>query len=147
MIINIYFYILIAFILPWIISIHYLKRKPSPFITYVPVVSSIAMLMNIIGFHFDFWKIEPYDIASLPFDFGIYPVLSCFMINSIDSKKYSTLTFLVFYSLLTTIMEYGAFSVGIVDYGNGWNIGWSLVSYLVAYTIVIIYRKLISAFV
>ncbi|OMG02158.1 hypothetical protein BK146_00020 [Paenibacillus sp. FSL R7-0333] len=119
MIINIYFYILIAFILPWIISIHYLKRKPSLFITNVPIVSSIAMLMNIIGF----------------------------MINSIDSKKYSTLTFLVFYSLLTTIMEYGAFSVGIVDYGNGWNIGWSLVSYLVAYTIVIIYRKLISTFV
>lgn len=27
MIINIYFYILIAFILPWIISIHYLKEN------------------------------------------------------------------------------------------------------------------------
>lgn len=147
MILNIYFYILIAFILPWVISIHYLKRKPSLFIIYVPIVASIAMLMNIIGFHFDFWKIEPYDIAALPFDFGIYPVLSCFMINSLDSKKNSTLTFLVFYSLLTTIMEYGAFSVGIVDYGNGWNIGWTLVSYMGAYTIVIIYSKLISAYV
>ncbi|MNB76956.1 hypothetical protein D3C75_236300 [compost metagenome] len=147
MIINVYFYILAAFILPWCICIYFLKKKPLLFVIYIPIVTSIAMLMNIIGFHYDFWKIEPYDIAALPFDFGIYPVLGCFMINSINSKKHTIFIILFFYSLSTTLMEYGAFCIGIVEYGNGWNIGWTFVSYIVAYTGVIMYSMAINTFI
>lgn len=73
----------------------------------------------------------------------MYPVLGCFMMNRIDSKKHSTFFTLIYYSLFTTLLEYGAFSVGIVVYGNGWNIGWTFISYFVAYMGVMVYRILV----
>lgn len=104
------------------------------------------MLMNIVGFHLDYWNLEPFDIAALPSDFGIYPVLGCFMIDNINSTKYSSLSVIIIYSLITTFLEFGAHLMGIVEYGNGWNIGWTFVSYLIGFTVVVLYRKLLQTY-
>ncbi|WP_425280428.1 CBO0543 family protein [Paenibacillus camerounensis] len=125
---------------------YFLRKNVQLLIVYIPIVTSVAMLMNIVGFHFDFWSIHPYNIAALPFDFGIYPVLACFMISGINKDKHSALAAVALYSVLTTLMEYGAFSTGIVSYGNNWNIGWTLISYFVAYTVIVLYRSLFNKY-
>lgn len=146
MIARILIYTLIALIIPWGICIYYLRKNIHVLIVYTPIVTSIAMLMNIVGFHFDFWSINPYNIAALPFDFGIYPVLACFMVSGIYKNKHSIFAAVILYSVLATLMEYGAFSIGIVSYSNHWNIGWTLISYIVAYSGVVIYRSLINKY-
>lgn len=128
--------IFIAFVIPWIfILILYFKNR-RVLLTVGPFQSSIAYTINSIGFYIGFWDVYPFghkDITHVPFDIGIYPMLSAWMIHFIMQKKFNPFIIILFFSLLTTGIEGMGVLLGRIIYGRGWNIGWTFLSYLVPY--------------
>lgn len=144
--------ILIACLLPWLISIPWIRKQPLLFLVITPVTIATSMLFNTVGFYFNFWNVVPYiaaneTIAGMPFDFGIYPVLASFMVYTINRVNTHPFYIVLLYSLLTTLLEYIAYLMKIVSYGSNWTIGWTFVSYLLAFSCVAIYARLLRLFI
>lgn len=144
--------ILIGFLLPWMVSIHWIRKQPLLFLAITPASIAISMLFNTIGFYFNFWNMKPYihaneTIAGIPFDFGIYPVIASFMVYTIHRVNTYSIYIIALFSLMTTLFEYIAFILKIVSYDNNWTIGWTFISYLLAYICIAIYAKLLSKFI
>jgi hypothetical protein len=102
------------------------------------------MTINTTGLYFDFWNIKPEfkeneTISAMPLDMGLYAVLGSLLVFSLSKRilqLHPVVTFLAF-SVFTTFMEFLALHFGIVSYSNGWNIGWTFISYSIAYLCVI----------
>ena len=71
-------------------------------------------------------------LSALPLDIGLYPVLGCWYIILVQRYRRSAILTLTF-ALGTTLLEGFGVAVGHASYGNGWNLGWTFVSYFVAY--------------
>ncbi|CAN7408370.1 hypothetical protein LJR153_002625 [Paenibacillus sp. LjRoot153] len=133
--------ILIGFVVPWLFGIALFKKAPTLAILIFPVTAFISLLINVFGYHMKFWHFTPLiegveTISSLPFDIGFYPLTGCIAIYWIDIKKKHPLIVLILLSILLTGLEYIAYLVGKVVYSHGWTIGWTFVSYFVAFAAV-----------
>lgn len=120
--------------------------------SYLRLRLPFPCFFNTIGFYFNFWNMKPYiqaneAIAGMPFDFGIYPVISSFMVYTISRVSIHPIYIIILFSLLTTLFEYIVFLLKIVSYDNNWTIGWTFISYLLAYIYIAIYAKLLSKFI
>lgn len=127
--------IVIVLIIPWILMyILYFKDKKIVLII-APFQSAIAFTINAIGFYYGFWDIYPFnkEIVHIPFDIGIYPMLSVYMIYYIKHKDINPFTVIFAFALLTTCIEGIGVRMGRVIYGRGWNIGGTFISYLIPY--------------
>ncbi|MNY35870.1 hypothetical protein D3C86_1703070 [compost metagenome] len=94
-------------------------------------------MINDIGYHVNFWDFTPQieddeTISALPFDIGLYPLAGCFVIYWIDFKKKNPLLIILVGCIILTALEYIAYLVGKLEYGHGWNLGWTAVSYFIA---------------
>ncbi|SFF34648.1 hypothetical protein SAMN04487969_12831 [Paenibacillus algorifonticola] len=94
--------ILIGCFLPWMVSIHWIRKQPLLFLLITPATIAISMLFNTIGFYFNFWNMRPYiqaneTIAGMPFDFGIYPVIASFMVYTIHRVNTHPIPFISLY--------------------------------------------------
>jgi uncharacterized membrane protein len=102
------FNIIIAFIIPWISGIvFYFKDRKAPF-TIAHFQSVIAYTVNSLGFFYNFWSIYPQQyvkFATIPYDLGIYSILSVYLIHFINKSK-SKLYILIFIAIIfTTFLE------------------------------------------
>ena len=138
--------IILGFVVPWIICIMHLYKKEEKLLLFLvaPVFSVVAYTINTFGFYFDFWEVIPFpdqkNLASLPFDLGIFPVLASYLIYFI--KKIKKPYFVVFLmTLFTTFLELIFVYFGRVIYGNYWNIYLTFFSYLFPYLFVYGYYK------
>ncbi|WP_018392480.1 CBO0543 family protein [Bacillus sp. 37MA] len=132
------YFIIIAFIIPWLIVLLHLHPKDKKLIPLIgPFGVVVSFLTNELGLYFGFWEVYPFPdlktIATLPFNLGLFPILGCYMIFFIK-KRMTHPYFVVFLAtLFTTILEFIFVLMGKVTYGNGWNILWTFVSYLIPY--------------
>lgn len=145
-----FFHIIIGFILPWILGAYLFKNQTKLFIIFYPVGVATSILINEIGFNY-FWKMDivfqESSLTSIPYDVGLYPILGCLFICVIHYKKMPILiTFLVF-TLVTIFGEYILVFLEKLVYRNGWNIIWTGVSYLLAYSIFYVYYKIVCKFI
>ncbi|WP_414730932.1 CBO0543 family protein [Bacillus sp. FJAT-28004] len=136
MLINIIF----GFIIPWVLASFMVRKQPILFIVISPVTIVISLLINTIGIYFGFWNFKPYfekieTISALPFDFGLYAVLGSLLIYTLSKRPFRLhpVIIILIFSIITTVLEYMAFLFGFLTYGNGWNIGWTFISYSIAY--------------
>lgn len=138
--------IVVAFIFPWLLVIFFANKVDKLILSLIaPLGSVLAFTIDELGFYFGYWNVIPFDedtIAELPFNLGIYSIFAFLLIFLIHKYKYPTLTILIF-SLITTLLEFIYLLIGRVEYGNGWNIGWTFVSYLVPYYFLWRYYKLL----
>ncbi len=130
-------HLFLVFLIPWIICLmHLYKKDKMLFFLVAPFFSIVAYLMNTLGFYFDFWEVLPFpqqkSFATLPFDVGIYPVLSCYCIYFIKKMNKPFLVLLLM-TLLTTFLEGIFVFFDRVIYRNGWNIYFTFFSYLLPY--------------
>ncbi len=102
----------------------------------------ISIFINVIGFYFDFWHYKPVfqkieTISAMPLDVGLFAVLGTLLIYTCIKRPFGIHPFvaLLVFSLFTTLMEYVVLKFDLVTYSNGWNIGWTFISYFVAYLI------------
>ncbi|MEK4012789.1 hypothetical protein [Peribacillus sp. FSL M8-0224] len=144
------FHIIVGFILPWILGAYLVTNQTKLFITFYPVGVAISILLNEIGFNY-FWRMDivfqESSLTGISYDLGLNPILGCLFICVIHYKKLPFLiTFLVF-PLVTTFGEYILVCLEKIVYRNEWNIIWTGVSYLFAYSIFYVYYKLVCKFI
>ncbi|MGE6204426.1 CBO0543 family protein [Guptibacillus hwajinpoensis] len=133
------FNIVAAFIIPWIAGIFLVRKDFKLFLLIAPFAAFVAIIFDVLGFHFDFWRIDPeYEtepIAAMPMYFGVYPILAGFLFLAIKRTPFHPIVIILFFSLITTIIEGTGVWINLVHYSNGWTIYWTYVSYLLAYLV------------
>ena len=137
--------ILIAFVLPWFIAFRHLSKKDSLLIVLVaPFSSVLAYLINTIAYYFGFWEVAPFpeqkNLASLPSELGIFPILACYLVFFIRKFK-RTYIVVIIMTVFTTCLEQIFVLFGWIIYENGWNIFYTFFSYLLPYFVVYWYYK------
>lgn len=135
-----FFNILIAFVIPWLIAFVHLFKKESLLIVLVaPFSSVLAYLINTIAYYFGFWEVAPFpkqkNLASLPSELGIFPILACYLVFFIRKFK-RTYIVIVIMTVITTCLEQIFVLFGWIIYENGWNIFYTFFSYLLPYIVV-----------
>ncbi|MGO4547023.1 CBO0543 family protein [Paenibacillus sp. 2TAB23] len=116
------------------------RKQPTLFIIISPIAAVVSNVINTIGFYFGFWNYKPKfskieTISAMPLDFGLYAVLGTLLIYALCKRTFRLhpVIVIMIFSLFTTFLEYMALLFGLVKYGNGWNIGWTFISYSIAY--------------
>lgn len=140
--------IVFGFLIPWIFGIYLYKKSPIIVWLFCPISATISALINDIGYHLEFWDFTPLiendeTLSALPLDLGLYPVLASYLIYWIIKNNRYPLLKIAGICFLTTALEFVAFVIGKVEYGNHWNIGWTFCSYLLAYGLVYLYYRLL----
>ncbi|WPC42779.1 hypothetical protein [Clostridium sp. JS66] len=130
----------LGFIIPWIFGVILYFKDRKIVLTIAPFSSILAYVINEFCFHFNFWRLVPLNInddyTSMSVNLGLYPILGCYLIYHISIKKINSYLIILIFAVATTMIEYLAFLFKLVTYGNGWNIGWTFLSYLIPYLLV-----------
>lgn len=130
------FNIIVGFIIPWISGIvFYFKNRKILFIIS-PFSSAIAFIVNLAGPFCGFWSIYPYRygvFSSIPFDLGLYPILSVYLIYYINKTKINPYLLIIIATIFTTLLELFGILTGRVIFSNGWNLSFTFISYLIPY--------------
>ena len=134
--------VILGFVIPWIVCMfHIFKRDTKLVVTIGPFSSVIAFTVTEIGEYFGFWRVFPFDksiVSPLPFILGIYSIIGGYSIYFL--RKYKRPYLVIFLITLFATISEGIWSLlGMVVYGNGWNIGWTFLSYLFPLTLVYLY--------
>lgn len=145
MLINIIF----GFIIPWLAAVHLVLKSPKTLLLIAPFSAAISFLINAFGFQLELWDFTPLipddqNVSALPINIGLYPILGSYIIWTIIAHRKKTTLILFLFTVCTTILEYGGILIGKVSYGNGWNIGYTALSYLLAYSCVYIYFRFLE---
>lgn len=143
--------IVFGFVIPWIAGI--LLWRKAPVIIYLigPIASIVAALFNDFGYHLNFWDFTPKiendeTLSALPLDLGLYPVTASYTIYWIVITRRQAWLKLTVFALFNTTLEFTGLYFGKVEYKNGWNIGWTFVSYCLALLLVYLYYKLLCKY-
>jgi uncharacterized membrane protein len=145
------FNILIGFVIPWIFGFFLWKKSPIIIYLICPVTATVSALFNDIGYHLGFWDFTPKiendeTLSALPLDLGLYPITACLMVYWIVKHNRHAWTKLSIIALFNTSLEFIALHYGKAEYGNGWNIGWTFVSYMLALLLVYLYYRLLEQY-
>lgn len=145
------FNILVGFVVPWVFGLLLWKKFPVVVYLICPFSATVSALFNDIGYHLSFWDFTPKiendeTLSALPLDLGLYPIMACFMIDWIVRKKRQAWVKVTAIGAFNTALESIALHYGKVEYGNGWNIGWTFVSYMLALLLVYLYYRLLEQY-
>ncbi len=144
-----FLYIIIGFIIPWTLGVYLFIKMPKLIIIFVPIGIATAFLINTVGFNY-FWRLKhsynELSLSALPFDLGIYPILTCLFIFSIYYKKLKVYLAIIIFTVSTTLFEQLGHVKHQVIYRNGWNIYLTSASYFVAYMLIYFYYKLVNKY-
>ncbi|WP_279626114.1 CBO0543 family protein [Halobacillus dabanensis] len=141
---------ILAFVLPWTFGILHLYRKDKKVIPLIGSIFSImAFIINEMGLYFGFWEVAPFPkqktLSVIPFNMGVYPILASYLIFFIKCKGNPYIIILLM-TLFTTALECIYVLLGRVVYGNGWNLLYTFISYLIPYIIIYQYHLFLSRF-
>lgn len=129
--------LVLGFILPWAFGIYLYIKDRIIFLVIAPFASVLAYTVNEILFYLNFDRFVPInvadDITTISVNLGLYPILGSYLVYYIRSKKVSPYLLIFIFTFLTTAAEYLGLLFGLVAYYNGWNIGWTFLSYLLPY--------------
>ncbi|MDP4146614.1 MAG: CBO0543 family protein [Bacillota bacterium] len=132
--------ILIGFIIPWIFGIVLFFKDKKILLVISPFTAILAYTLNEFCFHLNFWRLIPIDmnddLTAVSTNLGLYPILGCYLIYCISKSSLNSYLIVIAFTIITTISEYIAVLFKLVKYGNGWNVGWTFVSYLIPYLLV-----------
>jgi len=141
----------VAFILPVSVSLFLFRRYLWLYFTIFPFSAIVAYIFNFLGSYFDFWVLKPImkddsDFSFLPFNIGLYPVLGSLFVLSLKKRKKFLSTFL-FFSIVTTFLEFIYLMFDRVVYSNGWNIFCTFISYVLFYSFISIFAFFLSRYI
>lgn len=132
--------IVLGFIIPWIFGVILYFKDKKIVLIIAPFSSILAYTVNEFCFHLNFWRLAPLNInddyTSLSVNLGLYSILGCYLIYYISRKHINSYLMILIFTIVTTILEYLGILFNLVSYGNGWNIGWTFLSYLIPYLLI-----------
>lgn len=127
--------IIMGWLFPWMIAWFFLRKDVSVIYRIGPISSMIAFAFNEIGYHMKWWSVTPTGagiISFIPYNLGIFPVISCLLIYVRKKASLNSMFLIFIFSIIKTLMESWLVLVDKVNYGNGWNLIWTFVSYILA---------------
>ncbi|TMV51980.1 hypothetical protein FE783_03270 [Paenibacillus mesophilus] len=135
-----------GFIIPWLFGCYLLKNDLKTLITIGPVASLISFAVNDFGVHIQWWSHEPAHLGSLSLftsNVGLFPIVACFMIHFVNlhQEKYKVAIFIS--AVLLSALEGVSLVLNKVNYTNGWNFGWTFISYILSLAIIYRYNLLL----
>lgn len=140
-----------GFLIPWIAGIFLIKHDKKTMLIAFPAAGLISLLLNDFGVYKEWWKLSPKgmeSVTTIPFNLGIYPIVAGWMLYCILQTRFrfNAVLMIALSAALLTGGEFAMVSLGKIKYGNGWNVGWTFVSYLIALALVYGYSRLHSLF-
>lgn len=143
--------IVIGFVIPWMFGIWLHKKSPIIIYLIAPIAAIVSAFFNDIGYYLGFWDFTPKiendeTLSALPLDLGLYPITACYLIYWIVRNNRRPWLKIVSVSLFNTTLEFIALLSGKAEYGKGWNIGWTFISYALALTLIFLYYKLLDKY-
>lgn len=132
--------IILGFIIPWVFGVILYFKDKKIVLIIAPFSSILAYTVNEVCFHLNFWRLVPVnfndDLTYVSVNLGLYPILGCYLIYYISKKYINSYLIILIFTIVTTIFEYLGVLFNLVFYGNGWNIGWTFLSYLIPYLLI-----------
>lgn len=126
--------IILGFIIPWVFGVILYYKDKKVILIIVPFMAVWAYFLNEILFHLNFFRLAPLNIdddyTTMAINVGLYPLLVSYLIYFIKSNKTSRFILVIIFALMPTIAEYLGLLFHIIIYKNGWNLGWSFLSYI-----------------
>jgi len=142
--------IVIGFIIPWIFGVTLYFKDRKTVLIIAPFSSILGYTVNEFCFHLNFWRLVPVnindDLTSMSVNLGLYPILGCYLIYYISKKHVNPYLIIFIFTIVTTILEYLGVLFDLVSYGNGWNIGFTFLSYLIPYLLIYWYYLHVKIF-
>ncbi|MDF2547159.1 MAG: hypothetical protein K0R93_2057 [Anaerosolibacter sp.] len=102
--------------------------------------SMIALIVDIFQHSFRWWTLEDDIIPRLDIelsaDLGLYPVQAMLLVQFLPDNKRKWPYWIIGLSCFNTAGEYILHLLGELVYTNGWNYGWTFLSYLIPFSLV-----------
>ncbi|ETT59115.1 CBO0543 family protein [Paenibacillus sp. FSL R7-277] len=127
--------VIIGWIIPWCIGSYFLRKDSAVILHIAPIASVIAFAFDEIGYHMKWWSITPTGpgvISYLPYNLGVFPVISCLLIYTVRRTSLNPLLLILLFTCGKTLFEFCLVISGKVRYDHGWNLGWTSISYVLA---------------
>ena len=135
MIINITF----GIIIPWLTLGNFLYKKERKLIFYiVPFGSVIAFFINSISFNLDLYYLKPLELgtlSALPTNLGYFPLIGGLFIYTVRNSIFNNKLNIILFSIFSTALEYNFVISDKIVYSDTWNVFFTFLSYLFAYTV------------
>lgn len=140
--------VIFAFAIPLILLIWLYKKNDRIVLTITPVFSVVSFIINHWGVGTGHWWIIPVfddkSLSSVPYNIGIYPALSSFLAYLIHVNKRNSFFWVIAFTTATTGLEMINLQLGRLFYGNGWNVLWTFISYLIPYSLTSLYYRFLK---
>lgn len=137
--------IIAGFVIPWLFGLIIYRKNKRIILFIAPISAVIAFTTIALEEYMGFWNLYPFDIydpiTALPYCLGLYTVNPSILIYFINDRRFNPYFNIVLITILTTIEEGLGVLVGRVTYDNGWNMGWTFISYLIPYIIIYLFYK------
>ncbi|UOQ42810.1 hypothetical protein MUN89_12635 [Halobacillus salinarum] len=141
--------IVVGLVIPWILSIWLALRSPIIVILIFPLGITIAYLANDWGFEL-FWTVSPTlknpSLSILPYNIGYFPFIATLFAFIKLKRKYKNLSLIVWFTAITTLLEWFAVYIDKVNYLNGWNHLLTLLVYLTGFVATSLYLELLTKY-
>ncbi|WP_068784871.1 CBO0543 family protein [Paenibacillus phocaensis] len=139
--------IIVGFLVPWIAGAFLIYRDKKAMLLAFPSGGFMSLLFNDLGVYYKWWQLHPdhmESVTTIPFNLGIYPIVAGWMLYFIFRTRFrfNAALMIVAFTALLTGAEYVYVCLDKIHYGNGWNIGWTFLSYLLALGAVYGYTRL-----
>ncbi|MEK3837235.1 MULTISPECIES: hypothetical protein [unclassified Paenibacillus] len=98
--------VIIGCIIPWCIGSYFLRKDSVVILHIAPIASVIAFAFDEIGYHMKWWSITPTGpgvISYLPYNLGIFPVVSCLLIYTVRRTSLNPLLLILLFAFGKTL--------------------------------------------
>lgn len=129
---------ILFFVIPWIFGIFIYYKDIPIFLTTFTFSCMLSYTVNTLGSYMGFWNIYPYNqsyFSYIPLNLGLYPILGTFFAYLLHNKKLNPFIVLVAFAIISTLFKYIMLVNGRVIFGNGWNILYTFILFVILYYI------------
>ncbi|PPA71702.1 hypothetical protein [Jeotgalibacillus proteolyticus] len=141
------FTFLFAFVVPWCIVLFIVKVNKKTIALIAPFTAIMTNILNTWTLAYDFAAVYPFEmeseLASLPMVLGIIPALGSLLVHLL-LKSHFSISLVIAFILISTLNEWIFVQADLIRYFKGWTIGWTFVIYLIGFTAVYLYYRLLK---
>ncbi len=138
-------FVLISMIGSMIVFVKVPNRMPKgmalAILLYFAFLGLTTDILIGVDYPFNFYKImdspklELFDVIIYAVNYSLYGYFFAYFIYKWKKRKVLLLFFILYWVVQTTVIEWIAVQVHVFTYNNGWNTGFSALSYLFIYTL------------
>jgi hypothetical protein len=130
------FNLIIYLVVPLIFAFILYNENSRLFLIVFPLCCVIAFIINNIGITMGFWSIYPYTnsySSNILLNIGLYPTVGTYLIYFAHKRKINALMLIGIFAIVSTIFKWIMIIMGRTVYGNGWNLYFTFITFMLSY--------------